>query len=482
VTKRDLVFYDTFDWRLHKNRMTLCLDAGAGTLSVRDAGGREISMPFTESAPRVITVKKLPAGELKDALSPVTEPRAPLKIAEITVHTESRSVLNDDEKTVVRLAFETVFLRRKARRPKLLSRALRVTGMRGYIKDFERFTALAGAAGLGMPGRPADLFETAVRGAGREPGDYSSKVTLKMSPDWDAPRAASLALKELSKITRLNEKGAIEGTDNEFLHDFRVAVRKTRSAISRIKHVFPHDRIRPFAEGFARLGRLTNASRDSDVFLAEKESFLDRTPASLHGGLEVLFEDFESRRRHEMKKLAKDLKSHEHKRFMDDWERFLSEPPSGPALKNSETPVLTLARKHIFKLWRGVVRDGEAVTPETGDAEMHELRIVCKKLRYMLEFFGSLFPEDDMARLTERLKSLQDNLGAFNDACVQLRTLEEKLAGLSGSGNAGTAAAAGALMTILHEEKIHRRKEFSSVFAAFNNKVTAGVFRRLFGE
>ena len=38
---------------------------------------------------------------------------------------------------------------------------------------------------------------------------------------------------------RINEDGVRKDLDSEFLHDFRVAVRRTRSALSQIKGVFP---------------------------------------------------------------------------------------------------------------------------------------------------------------------------------------------------------------------------------------------------
>ncbi|MFC1662475.1 CHAD domain-containing protein, partial [Gemmatimonadota bacterium] len=38
---------------------------------------------------------------------------------------------------------------------------------------------------------------------------------------------------------RANEVGMLKNLDSEFLHDFRVAVRRTRSGLTQLKGVFP---------------------------------------------------------------------------------------------------------------------------------------------------------------------------------------------------------------------------------------------------
>ena len=38
-----------------------------------------------------------------------------------------------------------------------------------------------------------------------------------------------------------------------------------------------------------------------------------------------------------------------------------------------------------------MLRDGGAITPASPPESLHELRKRCKELRYLLEFFGSLY-------------------------------------------------------------------------------------------
>ena len=74
---------------------------------------------------------------------------------------------------------------------------------------------------------------------------------------------------------------------------------------------------------------------------------------------------------------------------------------------------------------------------------VHRLRIECKKLRYLMEFFAELFPKEEGSAVLRLLRRLQTRLGEFNDALVQQRSLmnywERKR---SGSGVAGRMVAA----------------------------------------
>jgi triphosphatase len=53
------------------------------------------------------------------------------------------------------------------------------------------------------------------------------------------------------------------------------------------------------------------------------------------------------------------------------------------------------------------------------------LRIALKKVRYTIEFLGSLFDEHDVRLLVKRLKALQDYLGHANDVRVAYDLISE---------------------------------------------------------
>jgi CHAD domain-containing protein len=113
---------------------------------------------------------------------------------------------------------------------------------------------------------------------------------------------------------------------------------------------------------------------------------------------------------------------------------------------------------------------------------LHSLRIECKRLRYLLEFFTNLFPGDEINRLIKQLKKLQDNLGLFQDFSVQEETLMgfvEKF-NLENPENRQTILAIGALVGSLDSEKQAVRRAFANTFANFTSAENNLLFTELF--
>jgi hypothetical protein len=71
----------------------------------------------------------------------------------------------------------------------------------------------------------------------------------------------------------------------------------------------------------------------------------------------------------------------------------------------------------------GLVADPANVT------ELHDMRIACKRLRYLLEIFAVAF-EGDLEPFVDEVKDLQDLLGDIHDCDVQIPMLEAHLAWL----------------------------------------------------
>lgn len=63
--------------------------------------------------------------------------------------------------------------------------------------------------------------------------------------------------------------------------------------------------------------------------------------------------------------------------------------------------------------------------------DLHDLRIACKRLRYLLEIFAIAFA-DDLEPYIDDVRGLQDLLGDIHDRDVQVPMLEEHLEWLAG--------------------------------------------------
>ena len=126
---------------------------------------------------------------------------------------------------------------------------------------------------------------------------------------------------------------------------------------------------------------------------------------------------------------------------------------------------------------------GSKIKRDSPSPMLHMLRIECKKLRYLLEFFASLFAEKETAIIIKHLKRLQDNLGDFNDLYVQQESINKFLnnseTGYDFEKN-DTQAAIGGLISVLYQKQIGVRKKFGRNFKEFSDKETSLLFAKLF--
>jgi CHAD domain-containing protein len=142
---------------------------------------------------------------------------------------------------------------------------------------------------------------------------------------------------------------------------------------------------------------------------------------------------------------------------MRDWSAFLNAPPGG---SDADRGARELAAERIRYAFRRAQKRGKGLSTDTPAETVHRLRIDCKKLRYLLEFFRNVFEPESIKPLVRSLKRLQDHLGDYNDLEVQQRelrsTAEEMIA--TQTPKAGTLLAMGCLVGRLAERQsaLHR--------------------------
>lgn len=205
--------------------------------------------------------------------------------------------------------------------------------------------------------------------------------------------------------------------DPEFLHDFRVAVRRARSALTQVKGVFPAAEAERAKVALSSMTRVTGEARDLDVFLEKLEAYESGLPERIRQELVPVKELARRRRRGQQPVLSEALGAASWAAAVDRWESFLvsgTDPQTLP--KKGRRPLGAVAAKRIRKAYRRVA--GRESLDGLEIAVLHRLRIDCKKLRYLLEFFRSLYRGREAASLIKRLKSLQDVLGDIHDLAV----------------------------------------------------------------
>ncbi len=245
--------------------------------------------------------------------------------------------------------------------------------------------------------------------------------TIGLSPEEGARVVALGLLSEASEAARR----LVAGADDEVLHDFRVALRRLRSALRALRPWLEESVAPRHERRLRRLARSTNAARDAEVqlaWLATRRAELGSE--RLRAGLDLLIERLEPRRRagpgparlaRRYRRAAEKLRRRLRKLDRIDASGDPSEASLGAVLA-------TLVGERIEAL-----RERMHAIRDAADQEaVHRARIEGKRLRYLLEPLRGL-PRADARETVDRLKRLQDVLGELHDAHVLSGELREAL-------------------------------------------------------
>lgn len=461
--KRRLLFMDTFDWRIYQAGFVLARIDGVLELSDRETGA---TVARAAASSNSAENGALPSP-LRGRLSGVLGVRALSAVAAVNSDSVVLAARNDDAKTVARLVLSASYADSGDRQMALSSR-LSVVPLRGYDKYAARLSEELSKVS-GVEPMAGSLFEEAVAAAGRQPGDYTSKLALNLSREAPAYDSAKLIYRTLLSSMRVNHHGLVEDLDTEFLHDFRVAVRRTRSALKELPGALPDELESRFREDFRWLGQVTTPTRDLDVFLLGFPAFTEMV-GDVSADLDPLRRLLIAERHRAHARLCTSLRSDRYRRLSEDWNRAVAAEAApvagGPA---GTTAIGQLADTRIRKVAQHVLRDGSRIDDDSPAESLHDLRKRCKELRYLLEFFSSLYDQKLHRSLVQELKVLQLNLGQFQDTEVQRCSLEEFAERLLRAGDVPAAGllAIGRLLAVLEEQQRRARAEFTSRFAAF---------------
>lgn len=464
--KGSYVFYDTFDWRLYQKKYLLYKDVDHLYFQKKTAVQPSKKLDI-KSIPAF--VHEFPEGDLKKVLTKIVEMRALLIQAEINYLKNNYDVLDSNKKIVIRLSIESY--------PRI-GKFLTLSALRGYSSHLVKFLNMLNTEF--SESSTDDLYHKILQINKKTPADYNPRISIILKPEMPSNTAAKVIHKNLLHTLNQNLNGVIKDIDTEFLHDFRVASRRTRAALTQIKDVFDQESTDKFNSGFREIGKQTNKMRDLDVYLIHKHEYINRLPKNMQIHIDPFFEQLQKDRTLEHKKLNRYLKSQKYLKLVTDWNRFLSSTADKYVGSNGKIPIIELAITFIKTQYIKVLKLGNKISDNSQDSMLHKLRIQCKKLRYLLEFFGSLFPQDEINILIGNLKKLQDNLGKFNDLSVQQKFLKHFVVNKTFSTD--TVLAIGYLVGKLNDEQNVVRENFKKSFGNFDSVDTKKIFDQLFNR
>ena len=477
------VYLDTFDWRIHADGAMLELTSQDGKFSATwvdlNASERPGSIVLDRQPRFAEDISSLP---LRRRLAPVIEMRALLPQIEVQNEIETLALMNQDRKTVVRIQLVTESSSEPGHGKSLNAITyLKVIPFRGYSKHRERVMRVL-TDEFDLAEIEGDPIRRTMAKLHRAPDD-PSRLWVELNADMRADTAMKLVLQHLFNTIDVNEEGTKTNIDSEFLHDFRVAIRRTRSVCTQVKGVFPSEVLQRFTSELKWLGGVTGATRDLDVYLLIFDQYKHSLPDFQRDHLEPLREFLQVHQKLEQQELATSLSSSRYRELKRDWRTLVDLPDAETTtLPNAARPIKDVVNGRIWRAYRQVIKQGRAIGPKTLAVELHDLRKTCKKLRYLMEIFQALYPSAKLKRLIKVLKVLQENLGDFQDFEVQSVTLRKFGQQMKDESHVGadTLFAMGALIANLDKRQREARRAFSAIFDEFDCIANHALFKEVF--
>ena len=224
-----------------------------------------------------------------------------------------------------------------------------------------------------------------------------------------------------------------EAANPNAVHQLRVAARRLRSALATFRPVVDDADYARVKGELRWLAKAFDQARNLDVFADEvlhPAILMETPPAGLPALVNAVAEAREAARRAACETAA----SERFRTLMIDAAGWAETGPwlAGEAARE---PARAFARRTLDRRLAKLLQRGRKLASRD-DAARHAARIEAKKLRYAAEGFAGLWSARKADRFVERVKHLQDALGALND----IATAEPLLTGLSLTPEAAYAA------------------------------------------
>jgi CHAD domain-containing protein len=227
------------------------------------------------------------------------------------------------------------------------------------------------------------------------------RTRVPNTPTFLARQIRALGEKLAATLPRVRKR-----SDDEAIHDMRVALRRLRVVLKLARPVFGRFHVDLIRASLTRVHRASGALRDEEV-LVETLSSLSVRSLELRAWI--------ARRARREKSLHAIVDARIRAGDLRRPLRMLDALVALPVAPKRRSDVRAFARIAVLHARRDVDDQRDASTDDAG--ALHELRIAYKRLRYTAEIFSGVLSLD-LAALAEPAARFQKRLGAIHDLDV----------------------------------------------------------------
>lgn len=227
--------------------------------------------------------------------------------------------------------------------------------------------------------------------------------------------------KRFSQIKTSYQKYRNNPYEADYIHRFRVDMRKMRVLFNFMKPFLNEDIYETFNKSLRQLGRRLSPIRDLDTLIEECSDLAVAEPDLIDNYAEVF--------RHLEKERFKMVKSQSTKKAFKEFEGVLE---GAEAILNQlvllDDSKGTSHKKLFNKRYQHKIDKFEKEFEKLDNTDyeaVHEVRKLAKKVRYASVGFKKVLPKKQRKGIKKRAKKVQEDLGQITDKHVSIEILEE---------------------------------------------------------
>ena len=278
-----------------------------------------------------------------------------------------------------------------------------------------------------------DRWASPMRSSSRKRFDYNQLGRSTFEGN-DSPISAlkTIAMNIYQRV-KLNSEGVAGDYDLEFCHEIRVDLRKMRVILEHLRHLSPANKdtkldlcsLTKLEKGLKRFQAICGTQRDLDVFIT---TLSEVGSDSIGKTMEI-----KSQREKAHSLLLQFIEGGSLDELLGTWNHSLLCIEQRFDVGVRIQKMSNFAYHRTSSTYKDFMEQAKRTDAVASYEEMHNLRKKGKHLRYTLELFEPTFPPQTFKEAIKELKRTQDLLGAFQDAEVALRLLDN-LSSISTAG------------------------------------------------
>lgn len=232
---------------------------------------------------------------------------------------------------------------------------------------------------------------------------------------------AGVLLKHLDALAKEFEGVRQGGADIEYIHRMRVATRRLRATLPLFAESLPGRKSRVWLEQIRKLTSALGEARDADVQIEHLQEYLSLlSSAALRAGVERLLLRLRQKRAELQPQLVKALDRLGEQDTLGEMRAALEPLAAKAESVYIHTQALYRHAHESIQPCLETFLGYDKIVPDPAKvAELHEMRIAAKRLRYTLEAFAPLY-SGELKKWHTAIREAQDTLGTIHDCDVWL--------------------------------------------------------------